>query len=202
MIGVFGGTFDPPHLGHLILAEHALQELALEGVLWVLTPLSPLKPGGEPAPVEVRSRLVSAAIDSNPRFELSTVDIDRQPPYFAVDTLQRLHESEPQTSLVYLIGSDSLQELPRWHHPERIVQLAAAIGVMERPGHTADVDSLDQEIPGLAAKVRPLRVPRIEISARAIRRRVSLGHSIRYLVPEGVRLLVEQEGLYRGESAA
>ncbi|MBF8256599.1 MAG: nicotinate (nicotinamide) nucleotide adenylyltransferase, partial [Anaerolineales bacterium] len=96
MIGVFGGTFDPPHLGHLILAEHALHELDLDAVLWVLTPRSPLKPDSDPAPVEVRARLVRAAIESNARFRISTVDIERQPPYFTVGTLERLQAAEPQ----------------------------------------------------------------------------------------------------------
>lgn len=198
MIGVFGGTFDPPHLGHLILAEHALHELDLEAVLWVLTPRSPLKPEGDPAPVEVRARLVRSAIDSNPRFRLSTVDIDREPPYFTVGTLERVAAEEPQAALVYLVGSDALLELPRWHEPGRIVALCAAIGVMERPGHTTDPAELDKEIPGLAAKVRPFRVPGVEISARDIRRRVAEGRSIRYLVPEAVRQIIEDMGLYRG----
>jgi nicotinate-nucleotide adenylyltransferase len=202
MIGVFGGTFDPPHLGHLILAEYAQHELDLELILWVLTPRSPLKPDGEPAPVDVRSRLVSAAIESNPRFRLSTVDIDREPPYFTIGTLERLREEEPQAGLVYLIGSDALQELPRWHEPERIVAMCAAIGVMDRAGHAPNVAKLDREVPGLAAKLRSIRVPRIEISAREIRRRVAQGRSIRYLVPDAVRELVDQEGLYLGEGAA
>jgi len=199
VIGVFGGTFDPPHLGHLILAEYALHELELEAVLWVLTPRSPLKPEGQPAPVQVRARLVQAAIDSNPRFRLSTVDIDREPPYFAVGTLDRLRAAEPQADLIYLIGSDALQELPRWHEPQRLVASCAAIGVMDRPGHEPDLADLDGRVPGLAAKVRPFRVPRLEISAREIRRRVSEGRSIRYLVPEAVRQLIEQQGLYRRE---
>jgi nicotinate-nucleotide adenylyltransferase len=201
VIGVFGGTFDPPHLGHLILAEHALDEFDLEAVLWVLTPRSPLKPEGRPAPVPARLRLVRAAIDSNPRFRLSTVDIDREPPYFAVGTLERLRADEPQADLIYLIGSDALQELPRWHEPQRLVALCAAIGVMDRPGHEPDLDGIDGQVPGLAAKVWPFRVPRVEISASDIRRRVSEGRSIRYLVPEAVRQLIEQEGLYRPEGA-
>ena len=197
MIGVFGGTFDPPHLGHLILAEHAVHMLDLDAVLWVLTPRSPLKPDSDPAPVEIRARLVQAAIESNARFRFSTVDLERQPPYFAVGTLELLQESEAQAGLVYLIGSDALQELPRWHDPARLVALCAAIGVMERAGHAPDAAEIDREVPGLAAKLRPFRVPRIEISARDLRRRLSVGQSIRYLVPESVREVIEQEGLYR-----
>jgi len=197
MIGVFGGTFDPPHLGHLILAEHALHELDLDAVLWVLTPRSPLKPDSDPTPVEIRARLVRAAIESNARFRISTVDIERQPPYFTVGTLERLQAAEPKAGLVVLIGSDALQELPRWHDPARLVALCAAIGVMDRAGHAPNVAEIDLQIPGLAAKLRPFRVPRIEISARDIRRRLSQGQSVRYLVPESVREIIEQQGLYR-----
>jgi nicotinate-nucleotide adenylyltransferase len=197
MIGVFGGTFDPPHLGHLILAEHALGEFDLEAVLWVLTPRSPLKPEGDPAPVAARSRLVRAAIDSNPRFRLSTVDTDRQPPYYAVETLERLQAADPGAGLVYLLGSDALRELPQWHEPARLVSLCAALGVMDRSGHTADAAQIDEAIPGLLAKVRPFRVPRVEISARDLRRRVAQGLSIRYLVPELVREIIATEELYR-----
>lgn len=101
MIGVFGGTFDPPHLGHLILSECALQELDLETVLWVLTPRSPLKPERDPAAVVARARMIRAAIDLNPGFRLSTVDADRTPPYYAVGTLERLQQTYPGAALAY-----------------------------------------------------------------------------------------------------
>jgi nicotinate-nucleotide adenylyltransferase len=97
-----------------------------------------------------------------------------------------------------MIGSDALQELPRWHDPARLVALCAAIAVMDRAGHAPDLAEIDREVPGLAAKLRPFRVPRIEISAGDIRRRLSQGQSIRYLVPEEVRQIIEEVGLYRG----
>lgn len=197
MIGVFGGTFDPPHLGHLILAEYALQGLDLETVLWVLTPRSPLKLEGDPAAVVARARMIRAAIDPNPGFRLSTVDADRTPPYYAVGTLERLQQTYPGAALAYLVGSDALEELPRWHDPGRFVELCAAIGVMDRARHAPDPAELERAIPGIAAKLRPLRVPRVEISARDIRRRVAEGRSVRYVVPEAVRLIIQEEGLYR-----
>jgi nicotinate-nucleotide adenylyltransferase len=198
MIGVFGGTFDPPHLGHLILAEAALEELGLEAVLWVLTPRSPLKPEGSPAPVGVRLRLVGSAIESNPHFRLSTVDVDRSPPYYTVDTLDGVQAAEPGANLVLLIGSDALEELPRWHEPRRLVGRCTALGVMDRPAHAPDLTRLEEAIPGIAAKVRLFRAPGVGISGRDIRRRVAEGRSIRYLVPEAVRKVIEQEGVYRG----
>lgn len=197
MIGVFGGTFDPPHLGHLILAEGALEALDLEAVLWVLTPRSPLKPDGDPAPVAARARLVRAAIDSNPRFRLSTVDIDRDPPYYTAETLTRLRAADPRAELALLIGADALEDLPRWRDPRRIVELCAAIGVMGRPGHSPNAAEIETVLPGLADKLRPFTVPLVGISARDVRRRVAEGRSIRYLVPEGVRQAIEELGLYR-----
>lgn len=197
MIGIFGGTFDPPHLGHLILAEQALQDLSLEQVWWLLTPRSPLKPDSEPAPAEVRARLVRAAIDPNPHFRLSTIDLDRAPPYYTVDTLARIRIENPLTPIALLIGDDALAELPRWREPRRVVELCDAIGVMDRAENRPDLAQLDQQVPGLAAKVRPFRIPRIEISARDIRRRASTGRSIRYLVPDAVRQIIETEKLYR-----
>jgi nicotinate-nucleotide adenylyltransferase len=197
MIGVFGGTFDPPHLGHLILAEAALDELGLEAVLWVLTPRSPLKPEGEPAPVELRLRWIQGAIEANSRFRVSTVDIDRSPPYYTVDTIERLQAEEPGAGLVLILGSDALEELPRWREPWRLVDRCAALGVMDRPAHPVDLASLEGPIPGIGAKVRLFRAPKIEISGREIRRRVAEGRSIRYLVPDAVGRAIEQEGVYR-----
>jgi nicotinate-nucleotide adenylyltransferase len=196
MIGVFGGTFDPPHLGHLILAESALGELGLAEVLWVVTPRSPLKPAGHPAPVEARMRMVGAAVEAHPRFRLSTADVDRAPPYYTVDTLARLAADEPGADFVLLLGSDALHDLPRWHEPGRLVEQCAGLGVMDRPDAPADLAELSASIPGIATKTRYFRAPRIEISGQEIRRRVGAGRSIRYLVPEAVRSIIEAEGLY------
>jgi nicotinate-nucleotide adenylyltransferase len=197
LIGVFGGTFDPPHLGHLILSEHAQEELQLDLVLWVLTPRSPLKAQGDPAPVEIRTQLVEAAIADAPRFRLSKVDIDRPPPYYAVETIELLRRAEPGAEFIYLLGSDSLADLPRWHEPARFVGLCAGLGVMERPGQAPDLPGLERTIPGITMKIRPFRAPQVEISARAIRERAAGGRSIRYLVPDSVGQLILKEGLYR-----
>jgi len=202
LIGVFGGTFDPPHLGHLLLAEYALEELQLEHVLWVLTPRSPLKPEGDPTPVEVRARMVEAAIAGAPRFLLSTVDIERRPPYYAVDSVVLLRQAEPGADLVYLLGSDTLADLSRWHAPARLVELCAGLGVMERPGLTPNLADLERAIPGLSSKLRPFTAPLVEISARSIRERVASGRSIRYLVPDAVLQQILAGRLYREPAGA
>lgn len=194
VIGVFGGTFDPPHLGHLILATYAADGLRLGEVRWVLTPRSPLKPEDEISPVGARTRMVEAAIADDPRFRLSRVDLDRPAPHFAADTLQALRAAEPDGEFVYLMGSDALAELPRWREPDRLVRLCAAIGVMHRPGAESDLEGL--EIEGLGERVRFFEAPLVSISGREIRSRVRAGLSARYLVPDAVLEIIRREGLY------
>lgn len=197
--GVFGGTFDPPHVGHLILAAFALEALGLEEVLWVLTPRSPLKPEADIAPAPARARMIEAAIASEPRFKLSRVDLDRPGPHYAADTFERLAAAEPQTGFVYLMGSDGLSELPRWQDPDRLIRGCAGLGVMRRPGFDPDVASLDRVIPGLARKVQFFEAPLVAISGRAIRSRCSKGLTVRYLVPDAVLEIVAGENLYGGD---
>lgn len=196
VVGVFGGTFDPPHLGHLILATYALDGLGLDEIRWVVTPRSPLKPDDDISPPETRARMVEAAIADEPRFRLSRIDLDRPPPHYAVDSLERLRSSEPGADLVYVMGADALEELPRWREPDRLVGLCAGLGVMRRPGAKPDLDRLEDLIPGLKARVRFFEAPSVGISAREIRDRVRTGFSVRYLVPEAVLEILGREGLY------
>ena len=114
-IGIFGGTFDPPHMGHLILAEEACWQLQLDHVLWVLTPFPPHKKDRIISPVQDRLSMVQFAITENDRFKLSRVDIDRQPPHYAVDTVSILQQSSVNDEFYYLMGADSLIDLPTWH---------------------------------------------------------------------------------------
>jgi nicotinate-nucleotide adenylyltransferase len=198
VIGLLGGTFDPPHLGHLLVAENAREQLGLERVWWVVTPRSPLKPDREPTPAEVRAEMVEAAIAGQPAFQLSRAEFERRPPYYTTRLLEALRESEPEANFVFLLGSDSLADLPRWHDPRRLVELCGALGVVERPGHAVDLEALEARVPGVAAKVRRLSAPPVAVSGGDIRARVGQGRSIRYLVPEGVRRIIEERGLYRG----
>lgn len=196
-LGVFGGTFDPPHLGHLVLAAEAQEQLQLERILWLLTPTPPHKPGQIISPLEYRLAMLEAAIRHNPGFEISRVDIDRPPPHYALDSMRFLRREHPDDVLYYLMGGDSLQDLPTWHEPIEFVSACDYLGVMLRPGIQIDLTDLERKIPGIGEKVCFVGTPLLEISASDIRKRVSQGRHYRYFVPEEVHRIIEAHHLYR-----
>lgn len=197
LTGVFGGTFDPPHLGHLILAEAGRESLGLDRVLWVVTAQPPHKPNELRTPVELRLEMVASAIQGNQAFEVSRADVDRPPPHYAVGTLRHLAALQSGARFVYLMGEDSLRDLPAWHTPQEFLEACELIGVMERSGAEPDLADLEAILPGLSARVRFFRAPIIDIASKELRRRVQSGESIRYLVPEGVEEIIRRRGLYR-----
>lgn len=196
-LGIFGGTFDPPHIGHLILAAEARQQFNLDRVLWVLTPDPPHKTDRCISPLIKRRRMLETIIADDPDFELSAVDILRPPPHYAVDTVLLLHQEYPEATLVYLMGGDSLSELPTWHEPRSFVRACDEIGVMLRPGREVNLDELDGLLPGIHAKLRLMRAPLLEISSSEIRRRIASGLPYRYYLPQQVYQIIQQETLYR-----
>lgn len=195
-VGVFGGTFDPPHLAHLILAEEARYQLDLERVLWILTPVSPLKPGTSISPWRQRLDLLEAALMDNPTFEISRVDIERPAPYYAVETIEILRESHLKGELIYLMGGDSLRDLPQWERPQELVDNCHALGIMRRPGDEIDLAKLEQIIPSLRAKVRWIDAPLLEISGTQIRERLINGEPVRYFLPPAVYQMIVDQNLY------
>jgi nicotinate-nucleotide adenylyltransferase len=195
-LGIFGGTFDPPHIGHQILAAEAAEQLHLASVLWVLTPDPPHKKNRQVTPLDLRIMLVQAAIEGEPMFELSRVDIDRSPPYYALDTVLILRDKYPSWELVYLVGADSLRDLPTWYRPAEFVAACDRIGVMCRPGQEVDLDADSLSLPGLLGKLELIDAPLLEISSSQIRKRISSGRSFRYFVPEAVHSLIERHGIY------
>ncbi len=196
-LGIFGGTFDPPHLGHLILSEEALDQLGLDRLLWVLTPDPPHKQDQAVSAVDRRLELVRAAIGDNPAFELSRVDLDRPGPHYSLDTVLLLAKQFPGAELTYLIGGDSLHDLPAWHCPRDLLAACSALGVMRRPDDRVDLEGLESELPGLRAKLRWIDAPLLEISSHEIRQRVAEGRPFRYYLPEKVYRLVMEQELYR-----
>lgn len=198
-IGVFGGSFDPPHIAHLILAQEACNQLELDRVLWVLTPDPPHKRGRRLTAASTRLAMLQLALQDNTAFLPSRVDIDRPAPQYAVDTLHLLAKQHPQTELVYLIGGDSLRDLPTWRRPLEIISASAAIGVLRRPGARLNLARLESQLPGLLEKIRWIDAPRLDISATHIRRLVAEGKAFRYYVPEQVFAYIQKNQLYRTE---
>ncbi len=195
-IGIFGGTFDPPHLGHLILASEARSQLGLERLLWVLTPDPPHKRGQSIAPLNHRLEMVKLAIADDPQFELSAVEVNRPGPHYALDTVQLLAGQNPGKKLVYLMGGDSLRDLPTWYRPADFVSACDQIGVMRRPGDTLDLEALEKFLPGLTAKVRFVEAPLLDIAAREIRARIAEQRPFRYYLPVQVYDYIDKHGLY------
>jgi len=197
MIGVFGGTFDPPHLGHLILADEGRSSLGLERVLWVVAGQPPHKADREVTPVELRLAMVEAAIQGDDAFEVSRADIDRPPPHYTTGTLEWLRDQGVDSPVALLMGSDSLHDLPNWHQPDRVIDGCERIGVLRRPGSQIEWSRLDQALPDLRSKVSFFDAPFIGISGHAVRQRVQSGRSYRYLVLPRVARVIEGAGLYK-----
>jgi nicotinate-nucleotide adenylyltransferase len=192
-VGVFGGTFDPPHMAHLILAEEAHFQLDLERILWVLTPVSPMKPGVQISPWKQRFELLEAALVDNPKFEISQVEIDRPAPHYAFETLRILGERYPADDIVFLMGGDSLRDLPQWEKPEELLSNCKEIGVMRRPGVEINMPELERMIPCLSLKVKWVEAPLLEISGSLIRKRLRLGEPVRYFLPDGVYKIIKSK---------
>ena len=141
--------------------------------------------------------MLEAAIVDNPDFESSRVDVDRGGPYFAVDTLKLLRSQYPQAQLVYLMGGDSLRDLPSWHRPREFMAACGEVGVMRRPDDRVDIDSLEAKIPGLGAKVRFVNAPLMDISGTQLRHRISAAQPFRYYLPLSVYQIIQERDLYR-----
>jgi nicotinate-nucleotide adenylyltransferase len=196
-IGLFGGTFDPPHLGHLILASEAQTQLELTRLLWILTPDPPHKQDQIITLTEHRLEMVKLAIQDNPNFELSRVELDRPGPHFTLDTVHIIAEQNPGAEIVPIIGGDSLRDLPKWHEPKELLYACHWVGVMRRPNDETNLNVLERELPGIRSKVHYVDAPLLEIASRDIRSRIAHGESVRYYVPKAVYEYIEEHHLYK-----
>ncbi len=182
-IGVYGGTFDPIHYGHLILAREALEQLQLEEIIFVPAAQSPHKLGQSRTPARLRVEMLQRAIEGEPRFRIDEIELNRPPPSFTIDTVTELRRRDNQLEIFYLIGSDNLPRLDTWHRIDELHALVRFV-VLER-GHAAAVPPY------------PTIRRQIEISATEIRNRVATGRSIQYLVPPAVEEIIRQRQLYQ-----
>ena len=203
-LGLFGGTFDPPHIGHLLVASDAFEALKLDRVVFIPAAQQPLKTGRPAAPAEARRRMVEAMIGADPRFSVDSAEIDRGGLSYTVDTLRAYAVQQPEAERYFLIGADAVRILESWREPGEVVRLAR-LAVLTRPLEgvpTMNLDSLRDRVHALGGEsaLDPAVVPtrRIDISSTEIRQRVRTGRSIRGFVEEAVARYIELSGLYRG----
>ena len=199
-VGVLGGAFNPPHIGHMVLAQEALVQLELESVLLMPMGQAPHREIADDPGAEVRFELAEAAAAGDGRFSASRLEVDRDGPSYTVDTLGALHEERPDDELVWILGGDQAAALRSWREPERVLELATIAatdrGTWRRAGIFVEAAHLRN-----SERLVFFEMPPIGLSSTLVRRRVARGRPIRYLVPDAVAELIESRGLYR-EAAA
>ena len=200
--GILGGTFDPVHTGHLILAQEVAWRLRLDEVWFMPTGLPWMKRDEPISAREHRQAMVELAIEGHPVFRLSTAELDRPGETYTADTLEDLRAGQMAADeLLFVMGVDTLHTMHRWKDPRRVLELARLV-VALRPGHDPiDLQALTALDPAAPERVMAVHMPLIEISGTELRRRVSHGEPVRYLVPDAVADYIERHGLYRGARA-
>jgi nicotinate-nucleotide adenylyltransferase len=198
-VGLFGGTFDPVHLGHLVMAEQCREQARLDEVWFVPAARPPHKQDHPPTPFHARAEMLALALAGNPKFRVSEVEKDRPGPSYTADTLEELTAQHPTHRWHFIIGSDSLPDMPHWHRPERILELAHLL-IVERPGSLVPEPAAIAQglgIPGGESRFLVVHSPLVDVSSRDLRRRVTEGKSVRYLVPRSVEIYIDAHRLYR-----
>jgi len=196
-IGYFGGTFDPPHLGHEILAMETICQLKLDSVKWLITPDPPHKSDREIISIDSRLEMLKLVTSKYDEFSISTVDLERSPPYYAADTARIIKEQRPDDELVYIIGEDSLRDLPGWYKPEALLAHIDQLAVAPRPGFETKLDELEDKLPGLSDKTVFLSGISMEISSSLIRRRILDGTRYEHFLSQEIVMYIRENGLYR-----
>lgn len=199
-IGIYGGTFDPIHVAHLVLAEQCREQCHLDEVWFVPAASPPHKQNSVISSAKTRAEMIEFAISGNPQFKLSRIELDRSGPSYTVTTLEQLRAEDPTRELFLLIGADSVRDLPTWREPQRILELATVVAVNRGrdPIANAQLGQVIQKLGFVAAsRIEWVQMPGMEISATEIRERIAAGRSIRYLVPRAVEAYLKQNHLYR-----
>lgn len=197
-LGLFGGSFDPVHLGHLLLAETCREACELDRVLFLPCGQSPHKPHGAIASGKQRAEMLELAVAGDPRFGVCRIELDRAGPSYTVETLQQLHAERPGDELFFLMGADSLIDLPLWREPHAILELATIVAVNRGHRPPPDWESLELRLgPIVRDRVRLVEMPAIDLSATDLRERIRLGRSVRFRVSRAVEEYIRQHGLYQ-----
>jgi nicotinate-nucleotide adenylyltransferase len=197
-LGMLGGTFDPIHLGHLVIASYAADALGLDAVLFLPAQSPPHKRDRSITPAAHRVSMVERAIADDDRFRLSRLDLGTETPSYTADLVERLAAADPDSELYFLAGADSLRDFGTWHEPERIIR-TARLAIAPRPGIKIEERMLNA-VPNLRNRVALFDAPLMDIASTDLRRRVRAGHSIRYVVPDAVLRYIEDNGLYLDEA--
>lgn len=197
-LGILGGTFNPPHIGHLVCAQEAHDQLGLDRVVLMPAARPPHKRVAADPGAEARCELCRRAVAGDERFAVSRLELDRPGESWTVDTLRTLRDEHPQDDLIFIVGGDMARSLPTWREPEAVLELAT-LAVAERAG--SEREDIRGELRGLGAtareRVRFFDMPRIDVSSSLVRERVATGRPIRYLVPDAVAAAIAQNGWYR-----
>lgn len=195
-IGVLGSAFNPPHLGHLALAQEALWQLGLDEVVFVPTGEAPHKRIAEDPGREARIEMTRLAAAEDPRFSVSALEVEREGPSYTYETLAALAEDRADTQLVFVMGADAAVGLESWRNPERVVELAS-LAVARRAGVSeADVAAVLRSL-GCEGRATMLEMPQFGVSSSAVRERAKQGRPLRFLVPDTVASFIEERGIYR-----
>ena len=196
-IGFFGGTFDPPHIGHLIFAGEAASQFKLNRLLWVLTPDPPHKQENPITQLEHRLPMLQSMIAHNPIFEISRLEIDRPGPHYTIDTIKLLKQKEPDAEIFLLIGGDSLADLPTWRVAPDLITAVSKLGIMRRPGDFADLSEIESKLPGVTQKIKFIDALLQPVSSSELRRRIKSSEMARYYLAPEVYEYIEANQLYR-----
>jgi nicotinate-nucleotide adenylyltransferase len=196
-LGILGGTFNPPHLGHLVCAQEAYVQLRLDQVMLIPTRVPPHKPVDEEPGAEHRLELCRAAAAEDDRLSVSDLEVRRQGPSYTVDTLEALKSLAPDTELFFILGGDVAAGLPKWHEPERVLSLATLAVARRRGTSQASVTQALKQLQG-GERARFFPMPRIGLSSTMVRDRVRDGQPIKYIVPDAVAGYIKKHGLYGG----
>jgi nicotinate-nucleotide adenylyltransferase len=196
-VGLLGGTFNPPHVGHLVCALEARDQLELDVVRLVVAGVPPHKEVPSDPGADVRAALCDLAVAGDPGLEVSRIELERPGPSYTVDTLRALHDKAPEDELTFIVGGDMAYALPTWREPEAVLELAR-LAVAEREGvRRADILDRLAGLPGVPGRIAFFDMPRLDVSSSVLRGRVAAGRSIRHLVPEAVADRIASLGLYR-----
>lgn len=198
-IGIMGGTFDPPHIGHLVIAEQAYQQLQLDAIWFAPVGQPPHKDNQLVTPAVHRVEMTRLAIRNNPHFALIEDDVKRPAPHYITVLFEMLQEAHRGYQWYLIIGGDSFVELPRWYQPSRLLQLTR-LAVALRPGYIPDMPKLEESLPGVTANTEWLDSPLIDLASHDLQRRARMGLSLRYIIPDRVADYIHQHQLYSNPS--